>query len=101
RRQGVSIFETSSLMAIAAARALPANARWLSTSTRVGASRAGKILAAGILDDYSQTLRELRKTGYVPYAKRQLSPYLRACVEQFSEQRRTLTQRLLERLHKN
>jgi hypothetical protein len=26
-----------------------------------------------------------------------LSPYLRACVDQFSPQRRTLTQRLLDR----
>ena len=96
-RQGRSIFETSSVMAIAAVRALPRRARWLSASTRVGATRAGRMLAADVLDGYSQTLNELREAGYLTYAKGQLSPYLRACVDQFSEQRLTLTQRLLAR----
>ena len=100
-RQGRSIFETSSLVAIAAVRALPGKARWLTVSTGVGARRAGKLLAADILDGYSQTLDELRTVGYVSYAKRQLSPYLRACVEQFSQQQRTLTQRLLGRMRKD
>jgi len=96
-RQGRSIFETSSLMAIAAVRDLPSKARWLSASTRVGARRAGRLLAADVLDGYSRTLKELRKVGYLSYAKRQLSPYLRACVDQFSQQRRTVTQRILSR----
>ena len=100
-RQGRSIFETSSVMAIAAVRALPSKARWLSASTKVGARRAGKLLAADVLDGYSQILNELRQVGYLSYAKRQLSPYLRACVDQFSQQRRTLTQRLLERAGKD
>jgi hypothetical protein len=100
-RQGRSIFETSSLIAIAAVRALPNKARWLSASTRVGAARAGKLLAADVLDGYSQTLNELRKVGYLSYAKRQLSPYLRACVDQFSQQRRTLTQQLLGQARKD
>lgn len=100
-RQGRSIFETSSLIAIAAVRALPNKARWLSASTRVGAARAGRLLAADVLDGYSQTLNELHKVGYLTYAKRQLSPYLRACVDQFSQQRRTLTQRLLGQARKD
>jgi hypothetical protein len=54
-----------------------------------------------VLDGYGQTLNELREVGYLTYAKRQLSPYLRACVDQFSQQRPTLTQRLLARTHKN
>ena len=99
-RQGRSIFETSSLMAIAAVRGLPGRARWLSMSTQVGATRAGKLLAADILDGYRQTLTDLRKVGYLTYARRQLSPYLRACVDQFSQERRTLTQRLLNRVRK-
>jgi hypothetical protein len=98
--QGRSIFETSSLMAIAAVRGLPTKARWLSASTRVGARRAGRLLATDVLDGYSQTLNELRKVGYLSYAKRQLSPYLRACVDQFSQQRRTVTQRILSRARK-
>jgi hypothetical protein len=99
-RQGRSIFETSSLMAIAAVRELPGRARWLSMSTQVGATRAGKLLAADILNGYRQTLTELRNVGYLIYARRQLSPYLSACVDQFSQQRRTLTQRLLSRVRK-
>jgi len=99
-RQGRSIFETSSLMAIAAVRELPGRARWLSMSTQVGATRAGKLLAADILSGYRQTLTELRGVGYLTYARRQLSPYLSACVDQFSQQRRTLTQKLLNRVRK-
>jgi hypothetical protein len=97
-RQGRSIFETSSLMAISAMRALPDRARWLSSSTRVAAKRSGKLLSATLLDDYSRTLEELREVGYVTYAKRQLSPYLRACADQFSRHQRTLTERLIERI---
>jgi hypothetical protein len=98
RREGRSVFETSSVMAISAVRSLPGRARWVSASARVGAARTGKILSAAILDDYSRTLKELREVGYLTYAKRQLSPYLRACVDQFSHQRGTLTQRLLKRV---
>ena len=100
-RQGRSIFETSSLMAVSAVRALPEKARWLSASARVGATHTGKLLSAAILEHYSQTLNELREVGYLTYAKRQVSPYLRACVEQFSPQRRTLTQRLLDRMRRD
>jgi hypothetical protein len=96
--QGRSVFETSSVMAITAARALPGRTRWMAASVRVGATHTGKLFSAAILDHYSQTLKELRKVGYLAYAKRQLSPYLRACVDQFSWQRRTLTQRLLHRV---
>jgi len=100
-RQGRSIYETSSLMAIAAVRALPNRVRWLSASTRVTARRTRKVLAADLLDGYGRTLSELRNVGYSTYAKQQLSPYLRACVDQFSSQRRTFTQRLLEPAQKD
>ena len=96
-RQKRSIFEVSSVMALAAVRVLPSKARWLSASARVGATRTGKLVSTAILDHYTQTLGELRSAGYVTYAKRQLSPYVRACVEQFSPEKRTLTQRLLEK----
>lgn len=99
-RQGRSVFEISSVMALSAVRALPGKARWLSASARVGARQTGKLVSTAILDHYTQTLNELRAVGYLTYAKRQLSPYVRACVEQFSPQKRTLTQRLLERARK-
>jgi hypothetical protein len=67
----------------------------------VGAARAGKLFSAAILEDYSHTLNELREAGYITYARRQLSPYLRACVDQFSRQQRSVTERLIERIRKN
>ena len=100
-RQRRSIFQTSSLLAVAAVRAMPRQARRWSLSTAVGARRAGKVLAADILDGYSQTLSELREVGYLAYAKRQLSPYLRACIDQFSQQRQTLTQQILRRVRRH
>ena len=100
-RQGRSIFATSSVMAVSAVRALPDRARWLSSSTRVGAARTGKLLFATILDDYSRTLAELGEVGYVTYAKRQLSPYLRACVDRFSRHQRSMTERTIERIRRN
>ena len=96
-RQGRSIFETSSVLAVSAVRAFPGAARRLSASARVGAKHTGKLLSQAILDHYEQTLTELRQVGYLTYAKRQLSPYVRACVDQFSPERRTLTQRLLDK----
>jgi hypothetical protein len=99
-RQGRSIFATSSVMAIAAVRALPGRARWFSSSARVSAARTGRLFYATILEDYGHTLNELREIGYVSYARRQLSPYLRACVEQFSRRQRSITERIVERFQK-
>jgi len=99
-RQGRSIFEVSSVMAISAVRVLPGRLRWLSASARVGAKRTGKLVSAAMLEHYTETLGELRSVGYLTYAKRQLSPYVRACVAQFSPQKRTLTQRLIEKARK-
>jgi hypothetical protein len=100
-RQGRSVFETSSVIAVSAVRALPGKALWLTKSARVGATHAGKIVSTAILDHYSQTLKELHDVGYLTYAKRQLSPYVRASVDQFSPDRRTLTQKLLEKARKD
>ena len=97
-RQGRTIFETSSAIAISAVRALPGKALWLSASARVGAVHAGKLFSTAMLEHYHQTLSELREVGYLTYAKRQLSPYMRACVDLFSPQRQTLTQRLLDKV---
>jgi len=97
-RQRRSVFEISSVMALSAMRTLPDKARWLSASAHVGAVYAGNQFSAAILAHYSQTLSELREVGYLTYAKRQMTPYLRACVEQFSQQRETLTQRLVARV---
>jgi hypothetical protein len=97
-RQHRSVFEISSVMALSAMRSLPYKARWLSASAHVGAVYAGNQFSAAILAHYSETLSELRKVGYLNYARRQMAPYLQACVEQFSQQRATLTQRTVARI---
>ena len=97
-RQDGSVFETSSVMAVSAARALPGGARWLSASARVGATRTGRIFTSALLDHYRQTLSEIQDVGYLAYARRQFRPYVRAAVDQFSPKRGTLTQYLFEKL---
>ncbi|HXW07630.1 MAG TPA: hypothetical protein VD833_20540 [Vicinamibacterales bacterium] len=97
-RQHRSVFETSSLMALSAVQAVPDGVRWLSRSTRVGATRSGQILAAALLDHYRQTLAGIGREGYLQYAHRHLRPYVRGAVRQFSPARRTLTERAIERM---
>jgi hypothetical protein len=94
-RQNRSIYEMSSMLALSAAGKLPDSVRWLSASTRTAASRTGQVVGAALLDYYRQTLGDIRDVGFVRYAGRQLRPYVRAAVVQFSPKRRTLTQRLL------
>lgn len=97
-RQQRSIFETSSMMAISAVKAFPERAHWMYASSRVGAQRTSQVLAAALLDHYRQTLVDIRQIGYLKYASRQLRPYFHAAATQFSPDRQTLTERLLERI---
>jgi hypothetical protein len=97
-RQERTIFETSSVMAVSAARAFPERVRWLAQATGVGATRAGQILATALLDHYRATLSEMEQVGYVAYAVRQFRPYVRAATDQFSPDRQTLTHRALEKI---
>jgi len=96
--QDRSIFETSSMLAVSAVRRVPDRVRWLSASARVAVTRTGSVLASAMLDHYQQTLAELRRIGFATYAARQFRPYLRAAVSQFSPKRRTLTQRLIDKV---
>lgn len=96
-RQDRSVFQISSMLALSAAGRLPDSLRWLSASATLAARRTGQVFAAALLDDYQQTLRDIRQVGFIRYANRQVRPYLRAVVGHFSPKRRTLTQRLLER----
>lgn len=97
-RQDRSVFETSSVIAVSAVRSLPRRVRWLSASARVGATRTGQVFATAILDHYRQTLSEMAEVGYLAFARRQLSPYVRAAVDQFSPGRQSLTERVLNKL---
>ena len=96
RRRNGSVFETSSAMALSAVRTLPDGVRWLSASAVAGAGRTGRVVGGALLDHYRETLDEVRQTGYAEYASRQLGPYVRAAVAQFSPEQSTLTERLLE-----
>ncbi|HTG98625.1 MAG TPA: hypothetical protein VL882_00075 [Vicinamibacterales bacterium] len=97
-RQNRSVFETSSTMALSAARSLPDGVRWLSASAVVGATRTGHVFASALLDHYKQTLGEIRETGYLTYAGRQIRPYVTAAARQFSPSRPSLTERLLKKI---
>jgi hypothetical protein len=96
-RQERSVFETSSMLAMSALRSVPDGARWMSSTARVGAMKTGQVIATGLLDHYRTTLGEIRDVGYATFAKRQLAPYFRAAIGQFSPRRPTLTERLLAR----
>jgi len=95
-RQEKSVFETSSMLALSAVRALPQGARWLGASTVAGATRTGQVLAASLLDQYRATLEEVRQVGYTEYATQQLRPYVRAAASHFSPGKPTFTERFLD-----
>ncbi len=97
-RQNTTIFQTSSMMAIDAVRALPEGVRWLSASARVGVARTGQVFASALLDHYKVTLNDIQRVGYLTYAAGQLRPYVHAAARQFSPQHRTLTERLLDKI---
>lgn len=94
-RQGRSVFETSSTMALTTARGLPEGVRWLSAAAVVSARRTGQVVGAALLEYYSTTLNDIRRVGFGTYAARQMQPYLRAAAGQFSPSRRTLTERAI------
>jgi hypothetical protein len=96
-REERSLFETSSMLAVSAARGLPDGVRWLSASAMVGATRTGQVFAGALLDHYKLTLDGIQQVGFATYASRQLRPYVRAAIAQFSPARTTLTQRLIDR----
>jgi hypothetical protein len=82
-------------MALSAVRRLPDNARWLSRAAEVAARRTGRVFAQGLLDHYRTTLAEIRAAGFVQYGTREFAPYLRGALKQFSPERQSATERLL------
>lgn len=96
-QQRQSVFDTSTMMAMSAIRSLPGQARWLSASARVGATRTGQIAAAALLAHYRATLADIERVGFTAYVTEHLRPYVTAALRQFHPSRQTLTERLLER----
>jgi hypothetical protein len=95
--QNRSVFQLSSVMALAAMERLPDRLRWLSKSAALAARRTGEHFAGPLLDHYAATLGEIRGVGFLAYWSRQFRPYLGAAAAQLSGRRTTLTDRLLER----
>ncbi len=77
-RQEKSVYQTSSMLALSAVRALPQGARWLGASAVAGATRTGQILAASLLDQYRATLSEIQQVGYAE-VRDQAVATVRAC----------------------
>jgi hypothetical protein len=96
-RQDRTVFQLSSVVALATIRAVPEKMIWLSRSARSATLTTGQFFAAGLLEHYGATLQEIRHTGYMAYCAREYQPYLRAAAEQFSLSHESLTERLLER----
>ncbi len=94
--EGRSVFEVSSLLAVAAVSELPERARVLSKSAAVVLRRSGDALSGALLDHYRQSLHEVRTIGFVRYGIRQLTPYTHAALNAFARDRATLTGRLLD-----
>jgi hypothetical protein len=98
RVQDRSVFMVSSLMAVSAAGHLPANILWLSRAARSAARRTGKVLGEAVLDHYSDTLKEISRTGFAGYWTREFRPYLRAAAGHFSPGKDSSTERLIRKL---
>jgi hypothetical protein len=96
-RQQRSVWELSSLMALGAVTRLPENLRWLGKSAALATHRTGVIFAEALLGHYRDALTEIHETGYLTFLVREYRPYLHAAVQQFSPNRVSLTQKLLNR----
>jgi hypothetical protein len=95
-----TVFQVSSVMAIAAISDLPRKARWLSASARLAVGKTGSLMSETLLEHYRTTLQHIRRDGYLPYAARQFRPYLHAAASQFSPEHGSLTERLYKRMTK-
>jgi hypothetical protein len=92
-----TVLELSSLMALSAVRAVPANLLWLSRCARTATRRTRRFFAQGLMDHYWSTLKEIRESGYLAYWKNEFRPYIRAAADQFSPAHQSSTERLLKK----
>jgi hypothetical protein len=97
-REQRSVFEVSSLLAVAAVNELPERARALSKTAGIVLRHGGNALSAPLLEHYRLSLAELRTTGFLQYGARQLTPYAQAALGAFSPERVTLTDQLLDKI---
>jgi hypothetical protein len=93
--QNRSVFQLSSIMAIAAISRTPETLLRLARAANRAVWRTGQWLGGSVLEHYSQTLREISEHGYAAYWSEAFRPYLRAAAGQFSPKHRSLTGRWL------
>lgn len=93
--QNRSVFELSTLMAVAAVSRAPESLLKLARAANRAVWRTGQTFAGGWLNHYSEVLREIGERGYASYWTEEFRPYLRAAAEQFSPKHRSLTSRWL------
>ena len=93
--QGRTVFQLSSIMAVAAVARTPETLLRLARAANRAVWRTGQLLGGGLLEHYSQTLRDINERGYATYWAEAFRPYLHAAAAQFSPKHRSLTGRLL------
>lgn len=93
-----SVFEVSSLLAVAAVGELPERARVLSKSAAIVLRHGGAAVSNALLEHYRQSLQQMQEVGYLRYGVLKLTPYTHAAIEAFHPSRETLTDKLLDRI---
>jgi len=94
--QNRTVFELSSMMAVAALSRAPATLLRLARAANRTIWRTGQLFGGTLLEHYSLTLREIGERGYAAYWGEAFRPYLRAAAAQFSPKHRPLTARWLK-----
>lgn len=93
--QSRSVFQLSSIMAVAAISRTPETLLRLARAANRAVWRTGQLFGGSVLEHYSQTLREISERGHAAYWGEAFRPYLRAAAGQFSPKHRSLTGRWL------
>jgi hypothetical protein len=62
-----------------------------------GPRRTRQVFGSGLLNDYTQTVAEVRQTGYLAYGTNGFRLYGQADAAQFSQKRGSLTQNFLSK----
>lgn len=97
QRQGRSVFEISTVMALSTVCTLPEKVYWLSQAAKIAGERAGYVVAGPLLLHYRRTLTNIREEGFTPYWISQFRPYLRSAAAQFTPERNSWTERVLQK----
>src|SRR5262249_17996214 len=93
--QGQTVFQLSSMMAVAAISRTPDTLMRLARAANRAVWRTGQSFGAKVFEHYGEVLREIQKEGYAAYWAAEFRPYLLAAAAQFSPKHRSLTAKLL------